>query len=133
MVSTSAESPLSNPYVSVVDDDSSVREATSGLLRALGYDVRLFASAEDFLASGAAAETGCLISDVQMPGRSGFDLQADLSAQGRHVPIIFISAFANEANRARALAAGAAGFLAKPYSDMALADCLGSVFPLPAA
>jgi FixJ family two-component response regulator len=124
---------LSNPYVSVVDDDSSVREATSGLLRALGYDVRLFASAEDFLASGAVTETGCLISDVQMPGCSGFELQAALQASGHNVPIIFISAFASEPNRERAMAAGAVGFLAKPYSDMGLADCLARAFPVPAA
>jgi FixJ family two-component response regulator len=115
--------------ISVVDDDASVREATGGLLRSLGYAVRTFGSAEEFLDSGAEADTGCLITDLSMPGRSGFELQSDLTSRGVALPVIFVTAFATDADRARALEAGAAGFLSKPYSEARLAECLQRAFP----
>jgi FixJ family two-component response regulator len=111
--------------ISIVDDDASVREATKELVRSLGYAAAAFASAEDFLRSGQLSETACLISDVQMPGLSGIDLQRQLIADGHSMPIIFITAFPDERARARALGAGAIGFLTKPYREESLIECLG--------
>ena len=111
--------------ISIVDDDESVREATKELLRSLGYAAAAFASAEDFLQSEQLSTTDCLISDVQMPGLSGIDLQRRLIADGHRMPIIFITAFPDERVRARALGAGAIGFLTKPYREESLIECLG--------
>jgi FixJ family two-component response regulator len=112
------------PVVSVIDDDESVRIATASLVRSLRWRVRTFASAEDFLASLQAADTSCIIADVQMPGMSGLELQRLLQAQGHRTPIIFITAFPDERTERRALAAGAAGFLVKPFDGQALVQCL---------
>jgi FixJ family two-component response regulator len=114
----------SPPIVSIVDDDSSVRAATDNLVRSLGYVVHTFASAEEFLASPHLNDTSCVIADVQMPAMSGLELQACLLAQGCRVPFIFITAFALEDARVRALKAGAICFLAKPFSGEALINCL---------
>jgi len=102
--------------ISIVEDSKSVREATERLLRSLGYDAATFASAEDFLQSDRVNDTSCLITDVQMPGLSGVELQSRLIAQGNRIPIIFVTASAEEKTRARALKAGAIGFLTKPFS-----------------
>src|SRR5262245_16908168 len=110
--------------ISIVDDDASVREATRGLVRSLGYAAATFASAEEFLNSDRLDETACLITDVQMPGLSGVDLQSRLAAEGRRMPVIFITAFPEERIRARAMAAGAFGFLSKPFQDESLIGCL---------
>ena len=112
------------PVISIVDDDESVREATKGLVRSLGYVAATFASGEEFLNSGRVNDTSCLITDVQMPGLDGLELQSRLTAMGRHVPIIFVTAFPQERIRARALKAGAFGFLSKPFSDASLIACL---------
>jgi FixJ family two-component response regulator len=108
------------PVISIVDDDASVRLATNRLVRSLGYVAHEFASADEFLQSGEAGETSCLIADVQMPGMSGLDLQRRLTADGHRLPIIFVTAFANENVRARALKAGAIGVLSKPFDGSAL-------------
>ena len=102
--------------ISIVDDDESVREATKRLLRSFGYDAAAFASAEEFLQSKRASDTSCLITDVQMPGLSGVELQSHLIADGHQMPIIFVTASMEEKTRARALKAGAIGFLTKPFS-----------------
>jgi FixJ family two-component response regulator len=112
------------PVISIVDDDESVREATKGLVRSLGYAAATFASAEDFLQSDRLHDTSCLISDLQMPGLSGVELQDRLTAAGHRMPIIFVTAFPEERLRLRALAAGACGFLSKPFSDESLIGCL---------
>ena len=112
------------PMISIVDDDRAVRAATRGLVRSLGYDVSTFASAEEFLTSERLHDTSCLITDLHMPGLSGIELQDRLIAQGRHLPIVFITAFPDERLRTRALEAGAICFLSKPYSDDRLIDCL---------
>src|SRR5882672_8487106 len=93
--------------ISIVDDDNSIREATKGLVRSLGYRAAAFASAEEFLRSGSVDETSCLITDVRMPGLGGIELQQRLIAQGHPVPTIFITAFPEESARRSALAAGA--------------------------
>jgi FixJ family two-component response regulator len=85
---------------------------------------RAFASAEDFLQSDRLHDASCLISDVQMPGLTGIELQHRLAAAGNRMPVIFITAFPEERIRTRALAAGAYGFLAKPFSDESLIGCL---------
>ena len=79
--------------ISIVDDDESIRESTKGFVRSLGYEAAAFASAEEFLQSDSVDSTSCLITDVQMPGLSGVDLQRGLIAQGIRMPTIFITAF----------------------------------------
>jgi len=106
--------------VAVVDDDELMRGALQGLLKEAGYPARVFASAEEFLASGAQHRFSCLIVDVRMPGMSGIDLQSRLNAEQIHVPIIFITAHGDERLRIQALRAGAADFLAKPFDDEVL-------------
>ena len=112
------------PVISIIDDDASVRVATDNLVRSLGYIVHTFASAEDFLRSPHLNHTSCVIADVQMPTTSGVDLHAQLLAEGYRVPFIFITAFPVESIRARALKAGAVGFLTKPFDGEALISCL---------
>ena len=111
--------------ISIVDDDECVRESTAQLIRSLGYDATAFASAEEFLQSGQVRNTSCLITDVQMPGVSGIELQRRLLADGHRLPIIFITAFPDDRVRARVLGAGAVGFLNKPYHEESLIGCLG--------
>ena len=112
------------PVISIVDDDKSVRQATSALVRSLGYAVATFASAEDFLESDRLDDTACLITDVQMPGLSGVELQSRLIADGRLMPIIGVTAYPEERIRTQMLRAGAIGFLSKPFDDECLIDCL---------
>jgi FixJ family two-component response regulator len=112
------------PIIAIVDDDDSFRHATMSFIRSLGYAVAEFASAEAFLKSDRLAEADCVISDVQMPGMNGVELQGKLIAQGYHLPFIFMTAFPEIRARTKALAAGAIGFLAKPFNDEMLISCL---------
>lgn len=112
------------PVISIVDDDASVRDATKALIRSLGYTAATFSSAEEYLGSERIRETSCLILDVQMPGMNGVDLQDRLIADGHRTPVIFVTAFPEEGVRARALGAGAVGFLGKPFDDEHLIECL---------
>ena len=114
----------SDLIVSIIDDDESVRTATSSLVRSLGWEARLYASAEAFLRSGVIAATRCIISDVQMPGMSGLALQNRLTEEGYTTPFIFISAFRSEAASEQALAGGAMCFLSKPVDGSVIAQCL---------
>ena len=122
---------LKVPLISIVDDDEPVREATRALIRSLGYAAATFASAEEYLRSDCVENSSCLITDLQMPGMSGADLQDRLIADGCHTPIIFITAFSEEKIRARVLGAGALGFLKKPFSDECLIRCLDKAFKSP--
>jgi FixJ family two-component response regulator len=110
--------------ISIIDDDPSVREATQSLVRSLGHNAQVFSSAEEYLQSGGAFNSACLITDLHMPGMSGVDLQDRLIAEGRRVPIIFVTAYFEERVRARVMDAGALGFLRKPFSDESLIECL---------
>ena len=112
----------------IVDDNDPFRHATASFIRSLWYAVLQFASAEAFLKSNRLDDTDCLISDVQMPGMNGIELQGKLIAQGYHFPIIFVTAFPEMKARAQALASGAIGFLAKPFSDETLISCLNKAF-----
>jgi FixJ family two-component response regulator len=113
------------PVISIIDDDASVRAATNRLVRSLGYDAYTFASADEFLRSPQVDTTACVIADVQMPDMSGVELQDLLRAQGRRLPVIFITAFPDERVRARALDAGALCFLSKPFDGATLVKYLG--------
>jgi FixJ family two-component response regulator len=108
----------------VVDDDESVRESLPDLLREFGFAAQAFSSAQDFLSSGCAGETSCLILDVAMPGMSGPQLQQELKRLGQKIPIIFITGRNDEAIRTRVIEQGAASFLLKPFSDAALLEAL---------
>ena len=110
------------PLISIIDDDASVRVATNRLVRSLGYVAHTFASADGFLQSPHVNDTACVIADVQMPGMSGIELQSHLIAQGRSVPMIFITAFPEESIRSRALKAGAVCFLSKPFDGTILIE-----------
>jgi len=112
--------------ISIVDDDKSVREAANMLIKSLGYATATFASAEEFLESGRLRNTACLITDVQMPGMSGVDLQSYLLAKGHRTPLIFVTAHPEGRLRERALASGALGFLSKPFREEDLIACLDS-------
>jgi FixJ family two-component response regulator len=119
---------FSAPLVAVIDDDQSVRESLPDLLRELGYSVLAFSSVEEFLASDCISETKCLVLDIRMPGMSGPDLQQELRDRGQEIPIIFITARADERVRAHLLHRGAAACLFKPFSDTALLAALNVVF-----
>jgi len=112
--------------IGIVDDDESVRLALSSLIRSAGYQCELFPSAEEFLASGRLAETACMLLDIRMPGLSGIDLHAKLRGMKSHIPVIFVTAHADEATRARALRDGATAFIEKPFSDHALLGAIGA-------
>jgi FixJ family two-component response regulator len=110
--------------ISIIDDDRSVREAAKKLVRSLGFATATFASAEEFLESGCLPDTTCLITDVQMPGMSGVELQSHLMRNGQCPPMIFVTAFSEDSLRKRALDAGAYGFLSKPFRENCLIECL---------
>jgi len=112
--------------VSIVDDDAPVREALKNLMRSARFDVETFGSAEEFLASDRLNKTECLILDLYLPGMNGFDLQEHLNAQRRAIPIIFITAHADETARQRALRAGAVELLGKPVRREALFQAIQS-------
>jgi FixJ family two-component response regulator len=119
--------PEKRLLVSVVDDDESIRESLPDLLNEFGYSVRTFSSALEFLASDALDQTNCLLLDIAMPVMTGIDLQAELKRRDKRIPIIFITATQDEADRARVIERGAAACLTKPFSEAALLEALGSV------
>jgi FixJ family two-component response regulator len=102
--------------IAIVDDDGAVREGMKLLMRSLGYHASTFGSADEFLNSEQVDDTSFLITDVQMPGLSGLDLQDRLVAEGHRIPIVFITAYSDENVRARAIKAGAVAFLTKPVN-----------------
>jgi FixJ family two-component response regulator len=117
--------------ISIIDDDASVREATARLVRSLGYRAAVFSSAEEFLQSDCVRESACLITDFQLSGMSGAGLQDRLIADGYRTPIIFMTAYFDEKIRARALKAGAFGFLRKPFADESLIESLDKALEEP--
>jgi len=119
---------VQHSLVSIVDDDESVRESLPDLLREFGYPAQAFSTAQEFLASDCLGETKCLILDIAMPGMSGLDLQRELGLKGHQIPIIFITANADERVRPRLLEQGAVDCLFKPFSDTALLGALNVAF-----
>jgi FixJ family two-component response regulator len=110
--------------ISVIDDDESFRPALAEMLRSLGYCAREFASAEEFIAADGEGSSDCVITDIHMPGMSGFDLKQLLAARGSTVPLIMITARAEQGLDARAAASGAVCLLRKPFETDALIVCL---------
>lgn len=110
--------------ISVVDDDESLRFALVELIRSLGHEARAFGSAEEFLAAGTAHTFACIISDIQMSGMSGMDLQRRLAEEDVATPMIMITAGMESGQKERALAHGAVGFLRKPFDANILIECV---------
>jgi FixJ family two-component response regulator len=106
--------------VFVVDDNSAVREALQGLLRAAGFRVETFGAADEFLARGRRDEPSCLVLDIELPGANGLDLQKELSRTHRDMPIIFITGHADVDRTVRAMKGGAIEFLTKPFEEKTL-------------
>jgi FixJ family two-component response regulator len=117
------------PLVCVVDDDESVRESLPDLLREFGFEVCAFSSAEEFLVSDRAATCACLILDIAMPGMSGPELLTEWGRRGCNVPIVFITANADDGMRSRLLLRGAAECLFKPFSAAELLAALDVAMP----
>ena len=113
--------------ISIVDDDASMREALVGLVRSLGYEVRDFASAEDFLSSNDLQQFSCAITDIQMPGMNGFELKCELSTRHSSLPVIMITSRAEPGIEERAMSSGATCFLRKPFEVETLVNCLQRV------
>jgi FixJ family two-component response regulator len=119
--SCNEEPPISaNVFITVVDDDESVRESLPDLLRSFGYEARAFPSAEAFLASGLIDATTCLVLDIAMPGMSGPDLHAEIVRRHRAMPVIFITGNANPGLCDQLLKQGAVACLSKPFDPHAL-------------
>lgn len=115
-----------NLLISIIDDDGSARDAVAGLVRALGFTAAEFQSAADFLNSSQLVRTDCLIADVRMPGMTGLELYRHLIAVGAPIPTVLVTAYPDEAVRARALQAGVRCYLAKPLEPDALLACIRS-------
>jgi len=111
-------------WVLIVDDDAEFRDSVARLLRTVGLQTREFSSVPDFLKADPPGGATCLILDVRMPGRSGLELQRDLVAANRQVPIIFITAHADVPMTVRAMKGGAIEFLTKPFRDQDLIEAV---------
>lgn len=112
------------PLIAIVDDDDALRNSLDNLLRSVGFRVYGFASAEAFLQAQPAPETACLLLDMRLPGMNGLALQRQLVAAHGSLPIIFVTAYADDDVRARALAAGAVAFLSKPCREEELLQAI---------
>jgi FixJ family two-component response regulator len=111
-------------FIAIVDDDAGVRQAATNLFRSMGFQAKAFASAEEFLNSGAVDAASCLVLDVQMPGMGGLNLQSHLAATGRHIPIVFVTGYPDDGVRTKAMESGAVCFLTKPFEEGDLLDGL---------
>jgi FixJ family two-component response regulator len=110
--------------VFVVDDDVSMRRALDSLFRSVGLDVHLYASAQEFMRATRADVPGCLVLDVRLPGMSGLTFQQELGKAGIALPVIFITGHGDVPMTVRAMKAGAADFLTKPFEEQALLDAV---------
>jgi FixJ family two-component response regulator len=115
---------LTKLLISIVDDDESMRLALAGLVRSFGFEAKAYKSAEDFLRSGAAEPSSCIITDIQMPGLSGIDLKHWLDEHAFTAPVIMITARSEPYLHAQAHACGAICLLKKPFDADSLLACL---------
>lgn len=123
--------PRAKPLISIIDDDTTMREAIGALVKSLGFRVEAFASAEEFLSSRRVRRTSCLIADVQMPRMSGLELHRHLSASGNPIPTVLITAYVDDSIRERALSTGVIGYLYKPFKNDELLACIRSALTPP--
>lgn len=129
-----ATSPVSpEATVFVVDDDDAVRESLAFLIKSIGLKVENFASAQDFLKSYNPARAGCLVLDIRMPGMSGLELQDKLNQMNSMLPIIFITGHGDVPMAVKAIKAGAADFVQKPFRDQELIDRIREVLEVDAS
>ncbi len=118
------DSRESGPVIAIVDDDPSVREGLTGLIRAAGWKAEAFASAQEFLDRLAPEAPSCLVLDLQMPGLSGLDLQKRMAEVGLEIPIVFLTAHGNIPASVKAIKAGAVEFLTKPFDEQELLQAI---------
>ncbi|MBW9063060.1 response regulator [Rhizobium herbae] len=116
--------------IAIVDDDESMRDAIKGLIRSVGYEAETFSSADDFLKFPHFRRTGCLVTDIHMPGMSGLDLHRRLVTLGRSIPTVLITAYPDENVGVSALGADVVGCLTKPFGERDLLDCIHSALAL---
>src|SRR5271157_5653755 len=116
--------PDTKPTVLVIDDDPDLRASVGRLLRSVGLEAQLFASISDFLKSDPPEVPTCLVLDVRLPGQSGLDLQRELVAADRELPIIFITGHGDIPMSVQAMKSGAIEFLTKPFRDQDLIDAI---------
>jgi RNA polymerase sigma factor (sigma-70 family) len=116
--------PDAKPSVLIIDDDPEFRDSVVRLLRSVGLQTRQYSSVADFLNADISDGPACLVLDIRMPGRSGLELQRDLAAANRQVPIIFITAHADIPMTVQAMKGGAIEFLTKPFRDQELLDAV---------
>ena len=121
----------SRPLVAIVDDDESLRNATSNLLEAAGFSTATFADAESFLEAAGERRAACLLTDMRMPGMSGLDLHRHLVASGTPIPTVLITAYASDEARVRAREAGIVCCLAKPFAPDQLLECVREALARP--
>src|SRR6201995_2900516 len=117
---------IADPSVLLIDDDPEFRDSIARLLRTIGLHTRQFSSVSEFLKADPSEGPTCLVLDVRMPGRSGLELQRDLAAANRQVPIIFISAHADVPMTVQAMKGGAIDFLTKPFRPQDLLDAVAA-------
>src|SRR5919112_4965398 len=114
------------PAIVVIDDDPSMRKALENLFKSVGFEVELYPSPQEFLQSERPDRPGCIVLDVRFPGRSGLDMQRDLTQADAPLPIIFITGYGDIPMSVRAMKAGAVEFLTKPFRDQDLLDAVGT-------
>lgn len=114
------------PFVFIVDDDASMREAIKRLIRVIGFRAQTFSSGQELLRFDTIADADCIISDVNMPAMNGLDLHLELSSRGHRIPTILITAYPDDDIRARALGSGVMCYLTKPFRNDDLINCLRS-------
>ncbi len=110
--------------IAIVDDDPSVREGLSSLIRSVGLQVESFESAQEFLARPGAEAPSCLVLDLQLPGLSGLDLQKRMAEVGLEIPIVFLTGHGNIPTSVQAMKAGAVEFLTKPFDEQDLLQAI---------
>jgi FixJ family two-component response regulator len=116
--------PITQPTVIVIDDDYAMRESISGLIRSVGFQVKMLASVDEFHQSGRPDGPACLVLDVRLPGQSGLDLQRELASRRIQLPIVFITGHGDIPMSVQAMKGGAIEFLTKPFRDQDLLDAI---------